>query len=93
VWPINHAILPPELRGSSRAIISMVIGILSALTLSLSGIVADAQGVNTALLWFVPGLILLSAIAWIPMFKVYSSDRSTLHKLLEQRREELLEAK
>ena len=90
VWPIAHAVLPPELRGSNRAIISMVVGAASALALSLSGLVVDTLGVSNALLWFVPGLILLSAIAWIPMFRAYPQDRDELHKLLEQRREELL---
>jgi len=90
VWPMSHAVLPPELRGSSRAIISVAIGALSALALSLSGIVADARGVTTALLWFVPGLILFSVVAWIPMFRAYPHDRNVLHKLLIQRREDLL---
>jgi len=90
VWPMSHAVLPPELRGSSRAIIGVAIGALSALALSLSGIVADSRGVSTALLWFVPGLILLSAIIWIPMFRAYPQDRDALHKLLTQRRESLL---
>jgi MFS family permease len=93
VWPIAHAVLPPELRGSNRAIISMVVGAASALALSLSGVVVDTQGVTNALLWFVPGLILLSAIAWIPMFRSYSQDRDALHKLLLQRRESLVEIK
>ena len=93
VWPMSHAVLPPELRGSSRAVINVVIGALSALALSLSGIVADSRGVSTALLWFVPGLILLSAIAWIPMFRTYSQDRDALHKVLAKRREELLDVK
>ena len=90
VWPMSHAVLPPELRGSSRAVINVAIGALSALALSISGIVADLRGVSTALLWFVPGLILLSAIAWIPMFRAYPKDREALHKNLEQRRKELL---
>ena len=90
VWPMSHAVLPPELRGSSRAIVSVVIGALSALALSLSGSIVDKMGISTALLWFVPGLILLSAIAWIPMFQAYSQDRDQLQKLLEQRRKELL---
>ena len=93
VWPMSHAVLPPELRGSSRAVINVAIGALSALALSLSGIVADSRGVTTALLWFVPGLILLSAIAWIPMFRTYSQDRDALHKVLAKRREELLDVK
>jgi MFS family permease len=93
VWPVAHAILPPELRGSNRAIISMVVGAASALALSLSGIVADARGVVIALLWFVPGLILLSTIAWTPMFRAYPHDKDTLHKLLTQRQEDLLRGK
>ncbi|HSM72495.1 MAG TPA: hypothetical protein VK851_13210, partial [Anaerolineales bacterium] len=93
VWPMSHAVLPPELRGSSRAVINVAIGALSALALSLSGIVADSRGVSTALLWFVPGLILLSAIVWIPMFRAYPPDRDALHRLLNQRRESLLTKK
>jgi len=87
---MSHAVLPPELRGSSRAVINVAIGALSALALSLSGIVADLRGVSAALLWFVPGLILLSAIAWIPMFQAYPQDRDSLHMLLTQRRKDLL---
>jgi len=90
VWPVAHAILPPELRGSNRAIISMVVGAASALALSISGVVTDSMGVPTTLLLFVPGLILLSVVVWIPMFRVYPQDRDTLHKLLTQRREDLL---
>jgi len=90
VWPMSHAVLPPELRGSSRAIISMTIGALSALALSISGVVVDKQGITNALIWFVPGLILFSAIAWIPMFRAYPHDRDELHKMLEKRRESLL---
>ena len=91
VWPVAHAILHPELRGSSRAIISMIVGALSALALWLSGILADTRGVTIALLWFVPGLILIGVIAWIPMFRSYPCDRDALHKSLDQRREVLLE--
>jgi len=90
VWPMSHAVLPPELRGSSRAIISVAIGGLSALALSLSTPIVDSMGVSTALLWFVPGIILLSAIVWIPMFRAYPIDRDSLHKLLTQRQEDLL---
>jgi hypothetical protein len=90
VWPMSHAVLPPELRGSSRAIISVSIGALSALALSLSAPIVDSMGISTALLWFVPGLILLSAIVWIPMFRAYPQDRDALHKLLTQRQEDLL---
>jgi MFS family permease len=90
-WPVAQAILPPELRGSNRAIIGMVVGVTSALMLSLSGLVADRLGVSSALLWFFPGPILLSIFAWIPMFRTYPRDRAALHELLMQRRAELIE--
>jgi len=91
LWPVAQAILPPELRGSSRAIFSMVAGTVSALALSLSGAAADRMGVSAALLWFVPLPILLSVFAWLPMLGSYSGDRDALHEVLNRRRAELLE--
>lgn len=88
-WPVAQAILPPELRGSNRAVISMVSGAASAVMLALSGIVADRVGVPASLLWFVPLPILISAIAWMPMLRAYPQDRNALHNLLMQRRADL----
>ncbi|HEX9597477.1 MAG TPA: hypothetical protein VF982_11405, partial [Anaerolineales bacterium] len=93
LWPVAQAILPPELRGSNRAIISMVVGAASALMLSWSGVVADQMGVAAALRWFVPMPVFLSIFAWIPMFRAYLRDRATLHKILTQRRADLVEQK
>ena len=90
-WPVAQAILPPELRGSNRAIIGIVVGVTSALMLSLSGLVVDRVGISSALLWFFPGPLLLSIFAWIPMFRTYPRDRAALHELLMQRRAELIE--
>jgi MFS family permease len=90
LWPVAQAILPPELRGSNRAIISMAVGGFSALMLALSGTVVDQLGVAEALLLFVPLPMLLSAIAWVPMLRTYPEDRDALHVKLTQRREELL---
>jgi MFS family permease len=90
-WPVAQAILPPELRGSNRAIIGMVVGVASALMLSLSGLVVDRVGISSALLWLFPGPVLLSIFAWIPMFRTYPRDRAALHELLMQRRAELIE--
>jgi MFS family permease len=90
LWPVAQAILPPELRGSNRALINMLVGGLSALLLALSGTVVDQMGVSTALLWFVPLPILLGVIAWLPIFRTYPRDRVALQRLLAQRREELL---
>jgi MFS family permease len=91
LWPVAQAILPPELRGNNRAIIGMVVGVVSALMLSWSGLVVDRVGVTSALLWLFPGAILLSIFAWIPMFRTYPRDRAALHELLMQRRAELIE--
>jgi len=93
IWPIAHAVLPPELRGSNRAVISMVAGAVSASALIYSGSVVDKQGITNALIWFVPGLFLLSAFAWIPMLKSYTRDRDALHQLLLQRKDDLLGTK
>lgn len=90
LWPVAQAILPPELRGSNRAIINMLVGGLSALMLVLSGAVVDQVGVSAALLWFIPLPILLGAIAWLPMFRTYPRDRAALQMLLTRRREALL---
>jgi MFS family permease len=91
LWPVAQAIIPPELRGSNRAVISMIAGAASAVMLALSGIVADRVGVSASLLWFVPVPILVSAVTWIPMFRTYPQDRTSLHWLLTKRRENLLE--
>lgn len=91
LWPVAHSILPPEIRGSNRAVISMVGGAVSAVVLALSGVVADRVGVSASLLWFVPLPILLSAITWTPMFRVYPNDRASLHELLTERRADILE--
>ncbi|MCK6539493.1 MAG: MFS transporter [Anaerolineales bacterium] len=89
LWPVAHSILPPEIRGSNRAIISMIGGVVSAVMLTLSGIVADRVGVFESLLWFVPLPLLISAIAWMPMFRTYPQDRSALHNALMRRRADL----
>ena len=90
LWPVAQAILPPELRGSNRAIISMAVGGASALLLGMSGPVVDQLGIATALLLFVPLPLLLSALAWLPMFRSYANDRAALRQQLSERRRELL---
>jgi MFS family permease len=90
LWPVAHAVVPPELRGSNRALISMAAGAVSAGILALSGTVADRAGVSASLLWFVPLPILLSAIAWLPIFSTYHVDTTALRNLLAQRRTDVL---
>jgi UPF0716 family protein affecting phage T7 exclusion len=90
LWPVVQAILPPELRGSNRAVISMGAGAVSAVMLILSGVVADNVGVSASLLWFVPVPIMIRALVWTPMSQAYPRDRTALHNLLSLRREDLM---
>ena len=85
-WPIAQGVLLPELRGTGRATIDMVVGILAAVAISLSGLLADQVGVTAMLLIMLPIPKLLGALTWIPMFRTYSDDRTILHRTLEQRR-------
>lgn len=90
-WPLTQAILPPELRGSGQAFITMAAGLSGAVILAASGLVADQIGIASMLLLFTPLPILVSIVAWIPMFRTYLPDREALHQRLAQRRAELLD--
>ena len=85
-WPIAQGVLLPELRGTGRATIDMVVGILAAAAISLSGLLADQVGVTAMLLVMLPIPKLLGALTWLPMFRTYQTDRTILHNTLEQRR-------
>lgn len=89
-WPVAQAILPPEVRGSGRAVINMTTGAATALVLAVSGWFANQFGVTTMLLVVTPLPVLLSIVIWIPVFRTYPRDREALHRLLNQRRSELL---
>lgn len=90
LWPVTQAVLPPELRGSGRAMISVATGTAGALMLTLSGWVADQVGISAMLLLLVPLPGLLAILVWLPMRHAYARDRANLHDMLRQRREELL---
>lgn len=88
-WPITQAILLPELRGSGRAFIDMAGGAVGALTLVASGYLADQVGVSTMLLTIMPLPLLLTILAWIPLFRTYTTDRANLHKIMLERSENI----
>jgi MFS family permease len=90
-WPVAQSVLPPELRGSGRAAISMVSGLASALILSLSSLVVAKVGIASMQLLIVPIPLFLSIVAWLPMFRTYPRDRAALHEALTRRRAELLD--
>ena len=89
-WPMAQAVLLPELRATGRATIDMVVGILAAIIMSLSGVLADRLGLVTMLLLLIPLPKVLGALTWLPMFRTYPSDRAQLQHALQQRQQLLL---
>jgi MFS family permease len=85
LWPIGQAIVPPELRGSSRAINDMLAGIAGAGVLAVSGLLADRVGVAPMLLLLTPLPNVLTLLIWLPMFRTYPRDRAALHEVLARR--------
>ena len=94
-WPIAQAVLRPETRATGRAALDMVVGVVSALAVVLSGRLVDKSNGNVTLmlLLLVPLPKLISSILWIPMFRTYPPDRDALHDVLVLRREEILSTK
>jgi MFS family permease len=91
IWPLGQAVVPPELRGSARAITEMLAGLASAAALVVSGRVADQLGVATALLLIAPLPVALSILAWLPLFFAFPRDRQALRLSLARRRDGLQE--
>lgn len=91
-WPIGQGILRPELRATGRAVMDMSIGIVGALSITISGRLVDNFGgdVTRMLLLMIPIPKIISTLIWIPMFRTYPKDRNSLHDLLEERREEMI---
>ncbi len=91
LWRIGQAIVPPDVRGSSRAIIEMLAGITGAASLAVSGVIADQVGVATMLLVLSPLPAILTILVWLPMSHTYPRNRAALHHMLAQRHTTLQE--
>jgi len=89
-WPMAQGVLRPELRATGRAAMDMVVGIVGSLSMTFSGLLVSRFDVSTMLLILVPLPKLLSAIAWIPLFRSYPYDRKQLHGEMQERRDTLL---
>ena len=90
MWPMMQGILTPELRGSGRALITMMKGLVAAFILTFSGEIADQVGVARMLLYIIPGPLFISIIAWLPLYRTYAHDWEGRRQQLLQRRAELL---
>ncbi len=91
-WPISQDVLVPEVRGTGRAVIDMLGGIVAALVMTSSGYLVDALGgnVSTMLLLMVPIPKLIGALLWIPLLKTYRHDYARVRKELARRRAEIM---
>lgn len=90
-WPIAQAVLRPELRATGRAALDMVTGLVGSSAMALTGQLVTAQGgdLTAMLLLMVPLPKLVAALLWAPIFRTYPPERSALHNVLLERREEL----
>lgn len=93
--PMSQNVLPPELRGTGRAFIEMVLGIVLAGTVTVFGWLVDQSGLSLTnlLLLTVPTVKVLAALAFIPLYWAYPRDIDRLHTALSQRRAALLEGR
>ncbi len=85
-WPMAQGVLRPELRATGRAALDMVIGIVGATVVALSGRLVDRVGLTTMMLILIPIPKLLGAVSWLPIFWTYPRDRQELHETLALRR-------
>jgi hypothetical protein len=93
-WPLLQNIMPPELRGTGRAVVDMLVGIVTAGALVLSSTLVEALGQNVALMMLilVPLPKVLASLAWIPMYRTYARDVDAMHAGLREQRQRIVEA-
>ena len=91
-WPIAQAVLPPELRATGRATLDMMIGAVGSLAVAFTGQLVESLGgdITAMLLIMIPIPKLLGALLWALIFRTYPLDRQRMHRLMLDRRGELL---
>lgn len=90
-WPLAQGVIAPELRGTARAIMNLVRDGVGAATLAASGLLVDRIGTPAMLLTVFTAASIFNILVWLPLLRVYPRDRDTLHTLLTQQREALLQ--
>jgi len=87
--PILQAVLRPELRSTAWAMIAAVEGGLSALSAFLAGWLAEAYGLQTAMLLCVPVSWFVLFLCWFGYYATYPQDEARLRAAMADRREQL----
>jgi MFS family permease len=87
--PILQSVLRPELRSTAWAMIAAVEGGLSALSAFLAGRLAEAYGLQTAMLVCVPVSWLVLFLCWFGYYVTYPRDEARLRAAMAARREQL----
>jgi MFS family permease len=85
--PILQSVLRPELRSTAWAMIAAVEGGLSALSAFLAGWLAEAYGLQTAMLACVPVSWFLLFLCWFAYYITYPKDEARLREAMAERRQ------
>ena len=89
--PLVMSVVTPELRGAAFAIyVAVVESIGFAAYTLLAGVLADAFGLQTALLWLCVGLMALNGLLLGLAYKPYARDVAAVQRELDERRERAL---
>ena len=87
--PILQSVLRPELRSTAWAMIAAVEGGLSALSAFLAGWLAEAYGLQTAMLVCVPASWFLLFLCWFGYYVTYPRDEARLRAAMADRRAQI----
>jgi MFS family permease len=87
--PILQSVLRPELRSTAWAMIAAVEGGLSALSAFLAGWLAEAYGLQTAMLVCVPASWGVLFLCWFGYYVTYPRDEARLRAAMAERRQQL----
>jgi MFS family permease len=87
--PILQSVLRPELRSTAWAMIAAVEGGLSALSAFLAGWLAEAYGLQTAMLVCVPASWFVLFLCWFGYYATYPRDEAQLRAAMADRRQQI----
>lgn len=87
--PMMQATVPPELRSSAYAVVSLIEGGLSAFAGVIAGTLADKIGLTHAMLWMVPFPWIICGVVFSLFYFTYPKDAERVRSLLGERGREL----
>ncbi|WES63723.1 hypothetical protein P0L94_14790 [Microbacter sp. GSS18] len=85
------AVVPPELRGAAFAFfVSVIESVGFAIYTLVAGFLADADGLQSVMLWLVCGVMTLNALFLTLLYRPLAKDRRALEAEMDRRRDEIL---